>query len=169
MLSIRLAKEEDYERILDIYRGAQEYMIRSGNPDQWGHRHPRADLVRKDIEEGISRVIYDEEGVHGVFALLEGADPTYAYIEGAWLNDDPYVTIHRIASDGSRRGLLDLAVAYAHTFAPNVRVDTHADNLPMQRAIARCGFRPCGVIYIADGSPRLAYQLPPQQNSEPRT
>ena len=46
-------------------------------------------------------MIYDETGIHGVFALFEGAEPTYAHIEeGEWLNDEPYVTIHRLAGDG---------------------------------------------------------------------
>ena len=42
-------------------------------------------------------MIYDETGIHGVFALFDGAEPTYAHIEeGEWLNDEPYVTIHRL-------------------------------------------------------------------------
>ena len=158
MLAIRFATWEDYERIMDIYHCAQDFMIRSGNPNQWGHWHPKEELIRSDIEAGISRVLYDEEGVHGVFALIEGRDPTYTHIEGAWLNDDPYVTIHRIAGDGQRHGILRCAVEYAKAYAPNIRVDTHADNLPMQRAIAGCGFRYCGVIHLPNFAPRIAYQ-----------
>ena len=51
-------------------------------------------------------MIYDETGIHGVFALFDGAEPTYAHIEeGEWLNDEPYVTIHRLAGDGRVHGL----------------------------------------------------------------
>ena len=45
----------------------------------------------------------------------------------------------------------------------NVRIDTHADNIPMQGAIANQGFTKCGIIHVEDGSPRLAYQLVKQQ------
>ena len=29
----------------------------------------------------VCKVIYDETGIHGVFALFDGAEPTYAHIE----------------------------------------------------------------------------------------
>ena len=31
----------------------------------------------------------------------------------------------------------------------------------MQKLIARAGFRYCGIIHVADGSPRLAYERLP--------
>ena len=36
-------------------------------------------------------------------------------------------------------------------------IDTHKDNRPMQAAIRKFGFQECGVIYVADGSSRLAF------------
>ena len=38
-----------------------------------------------------------------------------------------------------------------------LRIDTHEDNITMQRAVENCGFVRCGVIYTWDGSPRIAY------------
>ena len=44
-----------------------------------------------------------------------------------------------------------------------MRIDTHAENLPMQRALEKAGFTPCGMIYLIggreDGDPRLAYEI----------
>ena len=40
MLTIRDAEEKDFARIMEIYRSAQDYMIRSGNPNQWGRFNP---------------------------------------------------------------------------------------------------------------------------------
>jgi len=37
-------------------------------------------------------------------------------------------------------------------------VDTHRDNRVMQQIITSQGFTYCGIIYVSDGSPRLAYQ-----------
>ena len=37
VLRVRNATENDFDRIMEIYRYAREFMIRSGNPNQWGH------------------------------------------------------------------------------------------------------------------------------------
>ena len=146
MLSVRNGTDHDYNQIMTIYRYAQEFMIRSGNPDQWGHLFPTPELVKSDIRTG-------------VFALLEGEDPTYQYIEdGEWLNDEPYITIHRIAGDGQVHGIVKCASDYCKGILSNVRIDTHKNNLVMQKQIEKNGFKKCGTIYVADGTPRIAYQ-----------
>ena len=69
------------------------------------------------------------------------------------------MTIHRIASSGAVRGVFDKAVDFALLSHDVVRVDTHRDNEPMKRAIMRRGFSYCGVIYLANGDERLAYEI----------
>ena len=64
----------------------------------------------------------------------------------------------RVASRGEVRGLAGEILAWCLEQCGNVRIDTHDDNFPMQRALERCGYRYCGVIVIEDGSERLAYQ-----------
>lgn len=158
MLTIRKAKANDFERIMEIYRFAQNFMIQSGNPDQWGHFYPTANLIKSDIAAEISYVIFDESDIHGVCALAEGQEPTYQKIEnGAWLNEEPYVTIHRIAGDGQVKGVFQAAVDYCKGISDNVRIDTHENNTLMQKVIERNGFKRCGTIYVADGSARIAY------------
>ena len=39
----------------------------------------------------------------------------------------------------------------------NIRVDTHRDNIVMQRLVEKLGFSRRGIIYIADGTERIAY------------
>ena len=93
-----------------------------------------------------------------MFTLLEGAEPAYEIIEGGnWLNNAPYITIHRIAGDGQAHGLFQCAADYCKDFSKNVRIDTHADNQIMQKLIEKSGFTRCGIIYVKDGSPRIAY------------
>ena len=158
MLNIRDAKMTDLDQIMKIYEYAQDYMIQSGNPTQWGHFYPTTELIENDIRQKVCKVIFDENGIHGVFALFEDADPTYACIEGGhWLNAEPYVTIHRIAGDGKTHGLFACAVEYCKSHYQNIRVDTHENNLTMQTVIEKNGFTKCGIIHIEDGSPRLAY------------
>ena len=159
-MHIRKAVIDDLGDVMDVYHIAQEFMIESGNPNQWGHRYPSEELIRDDIGNGVCFLICDDDGgMHGVFALFSGDEPTYQYIEdGKWLNEDVYVTIHRIASDGKLHGLFDCAVNYCRSLSDNIRIDTHESNLIMQKLIERNGFRKCGRIYVADGSPRIAYQ-----------
>ena len=57
-----------------------------------------------------------------------------------------------------RRVLVECAWLKALSAEPNIRVDTHSDNHIMQHLLARHGFTLCGTIYLASGSPRLAYQ-----------
>lgn len=100
------------------------------------------------------------EKIHGVFAFIIGDDATYKRIDdGAWISDTTYGTIHRIASSGEVRGVFAKSVEFCKTRCPHLRIDTHADNLPMQHLIEKCGFSKCGIIYTYDGSPRLAYEL----------
>ena len=40
----------------------------------------------------------------------------------------------------------------------NVKGDTHEDNYVMQKVFEKNGFRRCGIIYVEDGTPRIAYQ-----------
>ncbi|WP_418133528.1 hypothetical protein [Adlercreutzia sp.] len=44
----------------------------------------------------------------------------------------------------------------------SVRIDTHADNAPMRRAVEKFGFIPCGDITLREGpeagAPRIAFE-----------
>ena len=159
MLTVRKAETADFDRIMQIYRVAQDFMIETGNPNQWRHSHPTEEQIREDIKNGICQVICEDSVIHGVFALCEGKDPTYSYIEeGHWLNDDTYVTIHRIAGDQQVHGILETAVTYCKKYADSIRADTHHDNTVMQGALKKQGFERCGIIYLKNGEPRVAFQ-----------
>lgn len=156
---VRPATEAELDAIMGIYRIAQNFMIETGNPNQWKHEHPARELIQEDIRQGICHVIYDENGIHGVFALCRGIDPTYLQIEdGAWLNDEPYVTIHRIAGDQKVRGIFTAAMDYCKTIEGNIRIDTHEDNKVMQNVLKKHGLSRCGIIYLLNGQPRIVYQ-----------
>lgn len=164
-MQIRTATAADLDDLARIYAAARRFMAENGNPTQWGDGRPTAAEIAETVEQSACLVGVDEHDVpHFAFSLYSEADPTYATIEGAWPNDAPYLTIHRVASDGVLHGVFAAIVAFAReraaaTDVANVRVDTHEDNKPMQHLIAKAGFAYCGVIHLADGDPRLAYQL----------
>ena len=99
---------DDLPVMLKIYQHARELMAANGNPTQWGNTFPREEVILDDIRQQRTMLLVDEadgkERVLAQFALCTGEDPTYAHIDGAWLDDDSYVTIHRIASSGIVKG-----------------------------------------------------------------
>ncbi len=156
---IREANLDDLPDILEIYAGARAFMAKTGNPNQWKNTHPARELLERDTREGNLYVLSDGGKIHGVFAFLLGEDPTYRVIEGSgWRSSQPYGTIHRIAGDGSG-GILHACVGFCRKQIGYLRIDTHEDNRVMQGALKKEGFVPCGIIHIADGSPRIAYDL----------
>ena len=54
-------------------------------------------------------------------------------------------------------------MAFAMAMQPHLRIDTHAQNLPMQRQIERFGFRYCGVIQCRNGA-RMAFERLPEKS-----
>ena len=157
MYSVRKAQWEDFDRILEIYAFAREFMAKTGNPTQWGTNYPPLDMLKEDIPAGNLYVVEDEN-IHGVFAYFTEPDSTYAYIEnGQWLDESPYGTIHRVAADGSG-GVFTAVLRFAMERNPHVRIDTHEDNRVMQHVLEKHGFQRTGIIYLEDGDPRIAYE-----------
>ena len=155
--TVRKAQFQDLERIRQIYGNARQFMREHGNPTQWGDSYPEDEMLCKDISLGSLFVVTDDNAIHGVFFLDIMEDPTYSEIfEGDWHWHCPYAVIHRIAGDGTG-GILKTAVQFGLDRCNHLRIDTHADNTVMQRAILKQGFSYCGIIYVEDGTPRLAY------------
>lgn len=157
-LKIRLAIPADLNEIEQIYAFARKFMAENGNPTQWGNVHPRREILQKDIATQNLYVVTKHQQIVGVFYFVIGADPTYGHIEnGSWRSDSTYGTIHRIASRGS--GVFGACVEFCRSKCNHIRVDTHADNKPMQHLAEKYGFSRRGIIYVEDGTPRIAYDL----------
>ncbi len=156
---VRPATLLDLDEMAKIYASARAFMRASGNHNQWKDDRPDMNEVRRDILSGHSYVIEENACMVAVFSALPSPDPTYSYIKGAWLNDLPYYVIHKIAKKDATPGILKTAVSFCLEKASDVRIDTHEQNLPMQRALSHLGFVYCGIIYLADGQERNAYQL----------
>lgn len=154
---IRLAKPEELDRIMEIYDIARRFMRQQGNRNQWIGGYPQREILEEDIRQGKLFSVLKGNTIHGVFFFDRGPDATYGYIEnGRWHSDAPYGVIHRIASDGSG-GIFPAAMAFCLERCGYLRIDTHQDNHPMQHVVEKYGFRRCGIIYLPDGAPRIAY------------
>lgn len=159
-MNIRKATPVDLNRLMEIFNAARRFMAKTGNPNQWINGYPQRELIADEISRGDCYVCENKEGkAIGTFCFVPSPDPNYARIEnGAWLNDEPYHVIHRIASDGSEKGIFQACVNWCALHDSNLRADTHADNKVMQYLLEQNGFTRCGIIYVANGTPRIAYQ-----------
>lgn len=156
---IRKTTLADIPRLKEIFAIARQFMIENGNPNQWAANYPSVEQLTDDINRGDSFVCQENDAIVATFVLRGGDDPTYAVIyDGAWKNDNPYATIHRIASNGEAKGIFHTVMEYALQHYDTIRIDTHRDNKVMQRAIEKAGFEYCGIIHCWNGDERLAFQ-----------
>lgn len=163
LMEIRRSTEKDFERIMELYEHARLFMAEHGNPNQWGTtKWPPTQLIHDDISHQTSYVCVYENRIVGTFFFSAGNDiePTYKKIEnGQWLSDSTYGVVHRLASDGSVKGIGKFCLDWAYQQCKHLRVDTHEDNIIMQNLLKKMEFSYCGTIYVtADNSPRLAYE-----------
>ena len=158
---IRKATYEDLPELMEVFSRAREIMRASGNMNQWNDGYPSEELVRKDIDEGVSHVLCEEDGrIIATMAFIPGPDPTYAEIYGGqWTDDSPYYVIHRIAAAETGNNAASRLLEWAFTQTDSIRIDTHKDNAIMHHILDKQGFTHCGMIYLANGDPREAYQM----------
>lgn len=157
---VRKATYEDVPELMEVFGKARETMRASGNMHQWNDGYPSEEIVRKDIENGVCYVLCKNERIIATMAFIPGPDPTYANIyDGQWIDESPYYVIHRIAAAEPGNNAAHLMLLWALTQTDSIRIDTHKDNVIMQHILAKQGFTHCGMIYLANGDPREAYQL----------
>ena len=163
VFTIRHTTTEDLRKVMEIYSYARSYMAAHGNPRQWGiNNWPPEQLIREDIAAGRSYVCLCGEEIAATFCFVmgEGIEPTYTQIsEGGWQSPEYYGVIHRIASAGNIRGVGGYCIEWAFERCGCMRIDTHPDNMPMQRLLEKHGFTRCGVIHVEeDNDPRYAFE-----------
>ena len=163
------ARAEHIDAILEIAAQATAQLKRMG-VDQWQRGYPNRSSWENDVAKGAAWIAVEDGKVLGSMSFLTEPEEAYEKIEGAWLSDMPYASIHRVcvADDSKGRGIA--GKLFEHGFAlarergiASVRVDTHRDNAPMNRAIAKAGFTYCGVIHLVgteeNGNERVAFEV----------
>lgn len=158
-MKIRKTTPTDLDILPRLYDNARRFMAAHGNPTQWGTAYPPRALLESDIAEGCSYVCEEQQKVIATFYYRFGEEDSYRRIcNGQWLDESPYGVVHRITSDGTIRGAGSFCLDWALSQCRNLRIDTHRDNRVMQRLLEKRRFTRCGIIYLEDGSERIAYQ-----------
>lgn len=158
-MTIRKSEREDLPCIIHLIENGRQKMQAEGNMHQWCDGHPHISQLKLDIEQGVSYIVMEGETPIATFALIEGPDPTYSKIyDGEWLNEKTYHVIHRIASIPGVHGIMCKVMEFAFKGTDTIRIDTHKENITMRSLLVKYGFAYCGIIHLANGDERLAYQ-----------
>ena len=163
-----LAQKEHLEEMCRITAEAKAQLRRLGL-DQWQKGYPSREIWEEDIRNQMAWLAVEEGKVLGVFAFQTTQDVSYGEIDGKWLTDGAYASMHRVCVSEESKGKGVAGKMFAQGFAMaeklgfgSVRIDTHPGNMPMQRALGKAGFLPCGTIHLKggseDGDARVAFE-----------
>lgn len=157
--NIRKSEVQDLQTVLNLIDSGRKTMMASGNTHQWDASHPSRQQIEKDIANGVSYLLMEDYTPIATFAYMQGPEPTYAEIFGGkWLNDNRYYVIHRVAGLPGHGGIFYDILDWCFTQTDNIRIDTHKDNKIMRHCLEKYGFTYCGIIHLANGDERVAYQ-----------
>ena len=118
------------------------------------------------IDNRVSYILENNGEIIGTTALSFNGEKTYDEIyEGKWLSNGQYAVIHRIAvtNSSNKKGIGTEIIKKAEEVCiakgiNNIKIDTHEDNLVMQKLLIKNKFKYCGIIYLLDGSKRIAFE-----------
>lgn len=154
---IRKTLDTDIPAVMAIYDAARALCARMATP----RSGPRARLLPSNwlpISPPVAAMCAKLTVAWWRLFAFYRPDECYDVIEdGQWRSDTPYAVLHRVASDGTVHGIAAAMFAFAKERADHLRIDTHRDNLPMQGASIKAGFERAGVVYVSDGTARVAF------------
>ena len=164
-MNLRLSNEKDLTEIMSIIDEAKKF-LKNNKVDQWQNGYPNKEVILNDINKNESYVIENNGEVIGTTALSFAGEKNYDKIyEGKWISNGPYAVIHRIAVS-KVKGLKNIGTEILKKSEElcianginNIKIDTHEDNIHMQKLLLKNNYKYCGVIYLEDGSKRIAFE-----------
>lgn len=164
-MEFRQAKISDLDQIVEIIELSKKY-LKETKVDQWQDGYPAKEDLRRDIESGSSYVLTNKDEIVATTVISLDGESTYNSIfNGEWITNEDYIVMHRVAVHDKYKGkgIFKELIKEAEVLALNkgissIKIDTHRDNISMQRAIVKNDFKKCGIIYLEDGSERIAFE-----------
>ena len=164
-MEFRKAVETDINDIMNIIKQAQAYFKEQGI-NQWQDNYPNVETIRNDIINKNSYVLIKYNNIVATVSVSFDKEKTYASIyDGEWISNNEYAVIHRMAVDNNYKGLglssqiiKDIEQLCLNKGVHSIKVDTHEENLSMQKLLKKNKFQYCGIIYLEDKSKRIAFE-----------
>ncbi|MCH5600300.1 GNAT family N-acetyltransferase [Niabella ginsengisoli] len=95
-IKLRPAVEADAAAIWEILQEAIERRRLDGSK-QWQDGYPNPETIREDIKSNCGYVLANENKVIAYAALIFNDEPAYDNIDGAWLTNEDFLVVHRVA------------------------------------------------------------------------
>lgn len=164
-MEFRKASEKDINNIMNIIKQAQAYFKEQGI-NQWQNNYPNVETIRIDISNENSYVLLKDNNIVAIAAVSFDGEKTYDTIyDGKWISNNEYAVIHRIAVDNTYKGLglSSQIIKHVEQLCLNkgvhsIKIDTHEENIAMQKLLKKNNFQYCGIIYLEDRSKRIAFE-----------
>ena len=165
MTILRKTTIEDISRVMEIIEQGRAY-LKLSNVDQWQNGYPNEEIIREDIVDGYGYVLECEGKIVGTVALSFDGEPWYDNIyNGKWLTNEDFLVIHRLAVSDDVRGK-DAAAEImrkakdlcAQRGICSIKIDTHEDNVIMQKFVKKNGFEYCGLVILGSEGERLCFE-----------
>ncbi|SFC97601.1 GNAT family N-acetyltransferase [Clostridium uliginosum] len=164
-MEFRKAVETDVNNIMNIIKQAQAYFKENGI-NQWQDNYPDIETIINDIADENSYVLLKDNNIVTTVAVSFDNEKTYDSIcDGKWISNNEYAVIHRMAVDNNYKGLglssqiiKNIEQLCLNKRVQSIKVDTHEDNISMQKLLKKNKFKYCGIIYLEDKSKRIAFE-----------
>lgn len=167
-LALRGSVEGDMAQLTEMLEDAIA-LLAMNNIDQWQKGSISSEILLDAIrhDQGFVWEQRDTTGIAG-FCVLDTYDELYEenLAKGEWTIEGPYLAIHRVMVSQHLRGrkvttqmFLDIKKMGIVNNIASLRIDTHPDNVMMQKTLKRNGFVRTGLLYMPSGSPRYAYEF----------
>lgn len=163
-MEFRKTTSAEINGIMRIIGQGQDYLRKQGIA-QWQNGYPSVEIIENDMSRGYGYVLVENKNVLGTVAVVFDGDRNYDVIKGKWLSNADYAAVHRIAVESNHKGLGLASVMIKHIEkmcrqrnVGSLKVDTHEKNFSMQKLLKKNGFTYCGIIYLDDGSERIAFE-----------
>lgn len=164
-MNFRKTTIEDINNVMKIINEAKEY-FKKNIINQWQDGYPNSDTIYTDIKNNSSYVLESENEILATAMVSFEEDETYKNIyNGQWLNNGDYAVIHRIAVSEKAKGkgiasaiIKEVEGLCKENGVNSIKIDTHKDNISMQKLLEKNTFKYCGIIYLEDGSERIAFE-----------
>lgn len=164
-MEFRQANISDLDQIVEIIELSKKY-LKETKVDQWQDGYPAKKDLRRDIESRNSYVLTNKDEIVATTVISLDGESTYNSIfNGEWITNEEYIVMHRVAVHDryKGKGIFKELIKEAENLALNkgifsIKIDTHRDNISMQKAVLKNDFKKCGIIYLEDGSERIAFE-----------
>lgn len=163
-MEVLIAKKDDLKDIFALIKDAKNILKQNGIP-QWQKDYPTIHDLEKDIQNQTMMILKRKKETIACANLSLEPDPFYQEIEGNWLQEDLYASLHRIAVKSNVHGqgygqkfIAELEKIAKEKGAYSIRIDTHPLNQSMKTLLDKRHYHYCGLVVVQDKTSRIAYE-----------